>query len=66
MKSDLGPLFYRAGIIGMIVLIPVSAFLLFIGPSFGNDAVKWVVFSPFAAFWLFMKGREWRDEGYWS
>lgn len=66
MRSKLGPYFYRGGIIGMIVLVPVSAYLIFAGPKLDTQTAKLVIYAPFAAFWIFMKGLGWRNDGYWS
>jgi hypothetical protein len=66
MRSDLGPVFYHMGFWGMIVLIPISAFLLVAGPELQGSALKLVFWLPFVAFWMFLKARKWRDEGHWQ
>ena len=66
MRQQLGPIFYKIGFWGMLILLPFSAFLLFSGSEFDGRAVKLLFWLPFIPFWMFIKSRKWRDEGWWS
>lgn len=66
MRAELGPVFYKVGFWGMIVLIPACVLWLKADPELEGRAVKLVFSLPLVPFWLYMKGRKWRDEGWWS
>ncbi len=66
MRLDLGPLFDHLGLWGMIVLIPISAFLLKAPPESDKSALKLIFGLTLVAFGMFVKARKWREEGWWG
>jgi hypothetical protein len=50
----------------MIVLIPISAFLLKAPPESDKSALKLIFGLTLVAFGMFVKARKWREEGWWG